>query len=133
MDRVSNMERTGPSRLPLASATPLHRAFDQGSESSTPDVLAVSQGPQLLSIQGIEKTFGGTRALRNVSFSLFGGEVLALLGANGAGQSTLIKILAGVHPLEEGTILFEGRDVGSSVANLPIAFIHQDLGLIEWM
>ena len=87
----------------------------------------------LLSVRGIGKTFGGTRALQDVSFSLFPGEVLALLGENGAGKSTLIKILAGVHALEEGTILFDGRDVGSAVTGLPIAFIHQDLGLIDWM
>jgi ribose transport system ATP-binding protein len=92
-----------------------------------------SRGRQLLNVQHIAKTFGGTRALRDVSFSLFEGEVLALLGENGAGKSTLIKILAGVHPLEEGAILFEGRDVGSAVSGLPIAFIHQDLGLIDWM
>src|SRR5260370_42433567 len=124
------MELSGPNTLQVASATRRSPVLEQGKEMIASESLAVSRAPQLLSVQGIEKTFGGTRALRNVSFSLFGGEVLALLGENGAGKSTLIKILAGVHPLEEGTILFEGRDVGSSVANLPIAFIHQDLGLI---
>lgn len=133
MDEVSNMELSERDPLEFASARSI-RECDQNAEINGSDALAVSRGGQrLLHVQGIEKTFGGTRALRNVSFSLFGGEVLALLGENGAGKSTLIKILAGVHPLEEGTILFEGRDAGSSVADLPIAFIHQDLGLIEWM
>ncbi len=87
---------------------------------------------EVLSVRGISKTFGGTRALHDVSFSLHEGEVVALLGENGAGKSTLIKILAGVHALEDGAVLFGGRDVGA-VGGLPIAFIHQDLGLIEWM
>jgi ribose transport system ATP-binding protein len=87
----------------------------------------------LLSVRHVAKTFGGTRALRDVSFSLYEGEVLALLGENGAGKSTLIKILAGVHPLEEGSIWFDGRDVSGALTSLPIAFIHQDLGLIDWM
>jgi ribose transport system ATP-binding protein len=133
MDRVSIMERSGLNRLPRASAARGHPEHDQDKEAGTAQTPDAAQGSQLLSVRGIEKTFGATRALRDVSFSLYEGEVLALLGENGAGKSTLIKILAGVHSLEEGTILFEGRDASRSVANLPIAFIHQDLGLIEWM
>jgi ribose transport system ATP-binding protein len=87
----------------------------------------------LLSMHGICKAFGGTQALRDVSISVRRGEVLALLGENGAGKSTLIKILAGVHAPDAGRIAFNGCDVGRSVRGLPIAFIHQDLGLIEWM
>ncbi len=61
------------------------------------------------------------------------GEILALLGENGAGKSTLIKILAGVYALDDGSVTFRGADVTASLRRLPIAFIHQDLGLIEWM
>jgi ribose transport system ATP-binding protein len=85
----------------------------------------------VLSVQGVSKRFGGTQALNDVSLDLERGKVLALLGENGAGKSTLIKILAGVHPPDEGAILFRG--VKTSPAHLPIAFIHQDLGLIDWM
>jgi ribose transport system ATP-binding protein len=87
----------------------------------------------LLSVTGISKLFGGTQALSSVSMSLDGGEILALLGENGAGKSTLIKILAGVYPLDAGQIMTRGEDVTAHVRRLPIAFIHQDLGLIEWM
>ena len=87
----------------------------------------------LLSVVGISKLFGGTQALASVSMSVDSGEIVALLGENGAGKSTLIKILAGVHPLDAGQIFTRGEDVTGNVRKLPIAFIHQDLGLIEWM
>ena len=87
----------------------------------------------LLSVRDIHKKFGGTYALQDVSFDVRKGEVLALLGENGAGKSTLIKILAGVHNLDQGEILFEGQPANRRIADLPIAFIHQDLGLVDWM
>ena len=87
----------------------------------------------LLSVRSIHKRFGGTYALQDVSFDVHAGEVVALLGENGAGKSTLIKILAGVHDRDAGEIRFDGSLVGRRVAGLPIAFIHQDLGLIDWM
>ena len=61
------------------------------------------------------------------------GEIVALLGENGAGKSTLIKALAGVHTLDAGSIRYRGQDASDGLRHLPIAFIHQDLGLIEWM
>src|SRR5579863_5382605 len=87
----------------------------------------------LLIVSDISKQFGGTQALSHVGMRLNGGEILALLGENGAGKSTLIKILAGVYALDEGSVLLRGVDVTNSPRRLPIAFIHQDLGLIDWM
>jgi ribose transport system ATP-binding protein len=93
------------------------------------------QGPasEVLRVAGISKRFGGTQALNNVSMAVGPGEVVALLGENGAGKSTLIKILAGVYSLDSGTIWYRGNDMTSAVRRLPISFIHQDLGLIDWM
>ncbi|OYV40220.1 MAG: sugar ABC transporter ATP-binding protein [Rhodospirillales bacterium 20-64-7] len=87
----------------------------------------------LLDVRGVSKQFGGTRALDNVSLQVAHGEIVALLGENGAGKSTLIKILAGVEVLDSGSIHFAGQDATQGLRRLPIAFIHQDLGLIEWM
>ena len=87
----------------------------------------------VLRVDGIHKKFGGTYALQDISFSVDRGEVLALLGENGAGKSTLIKILAGVHELDQGEVIFDGEVATRHITDLPIAFIHQDLGLIDWM
>jgi len=87
----------------------------------------------LLTVHDICKRFGATQALDRVSLSVQRGEILALLGENGAGKSTLIKILAGVHAPDAGRIMHRGTEVTGAVSRLPISFIHQDLGLIEWM
>src|SRR5215510_14120458 len=88
---------------------------------------------RLLTMRGVSKQFGGTQALIDAGIDVGPGEIVALLGENGAGKSTLIKILAGVHSLESGTVTYRNRDVTHTLRRLPIAFIHQDLGLIEWM
>ena len=66
--------------------------------------LADDAGPLLLSVSHIAKAFGATQALRDCSFDLRGGEVHALVGENGCGKSTLVKILSGVHTPDSGTI-----------------------------
>ena len=90
-------------------------------------------GQPLLTLRGVSKRFGGTQALSDARIEVGAGEIVALLGENGAGKSTLIKILAGILSLDSGTVSYRGRDVTHGVRHLPIAFIHQDLGLIEWM
>ena len=87
----------------------------------------------LLVLSGISKQFTATLALDHVDFDVRRGEVHALLGQNGAGKSTLIKILAGVYGADAGGIKFDGRSVRPGSDPLPIAFIHQDLELVEWM
>lgn len=95
-----------------------------------------AEGPDtapLLDIRGLTKRFGGTQALADVDVTIRCGEIHALLGENGAGKSTLIKILAGIYTADAGTI---ERPAGARVPGWPvegIAFVHQDLGLVESM
>ncbi|MFD9224233.1 sugar ABC transporter ATP-binding protein [Streptomyces sp. NPDC060064] len=90
-------------------------------------------GEPLVRIRGLSKRFGGTLALAAVDLDIHGGSVLALLGPNGAGKSTLIKVLAGVHHADEGEVTVAGHPLGSAAATRKMSFIHQDLGLVEWM
>ena len=89
----------------------------------------------LLKISAIGKQFPGVRALHNVDLTLNQGEVLSLVGENGAGKSTMMKILAGVHTPDEGTIELDGRAVQiRSVREAQkhgIALIHQELNLSD--
>ncbi|WP_293996411.1 sugar ABC transporter ATP-binding protein [Streptomyces sp.] len=87
----------------------------------------------LLRIRGLAKRFGGTRALDGVDLDVRAGSVLALLGPNGAGKSTLIKVLAGVHQADAGSVTVAGHPLASQAAARTMSFIHQDLGLVEWM
>ncbi len=87
----------------------------------------------LLSFDNVTKRFGGTLAVDHVSLDIDEGSVVALLGENGAGKSTLIKLLAGVYPIDSGSITFRGASLSGERSRDAIAFIHQDLGLIDWM
>jgi ribose transport system ATP-binding protein len=97
------------------------------------DSSAADFATPVLSIEGLSKHFGGTKALNNVTLRINAGEIHALLGANGAGKSTLIKILAGVHKADSGDIVFHDAVRGDSPGGRRISFVHQDLGLIDSM
>lgn len=65
----------------------------------------------VLELKGITKIFPGVKALDNVQFQLKAGEIHALMGENGAGKSTFIKVITGVHKAEEGQIFLNGKEV----------------------
>ncbi len=89
----------------------------------------------LLQVEQITKTFGSVIALKDVSAHVDAGEVTCVLGDNGAGKSSLIKILSGVHQPDEGRLLVDGREArfGSprEARQAGIATVYQDLAMIQ--
>jgi len=89
---------------------------------------------QLLKVSGISKGFPGVQALKDVEFELNRGEVLALVGENGAGKSSLMKILSGIYTKDAGTILLDGTEVHidspKTAQALGISIIHQEMNLM---
>ena len=89
----------------------------------------------ILEVKNVHKRFGGTHAARGISLELYEGEVLALAGDNGAGKSTVIKMISGVHDADDGAILFRGEPIDGltpqDVRNLGIETIYQDLALAD--
>lgn len=85
----------------------------------------------------IKKHFGPVIALNGVSFNVKAGECHCLLGDNGAGKSTFIKTMSGVHKPTSGTIMFEGREMNFSsprdAMEAGIATVYQDLAMIPLM
>lgn len=89
----------------------------------------------LLAVRGVSKRFGAVQALREVGLTVREGEVVGLVGSNGAGKSALVKVLSGVTPPDEGVVEWCGRPVElrrpQDAMELGIATIHQDLALCD--
>ena len=85
----------------------------------------MSPNEPILEAQGLGKQFGGTTALKGVSFGAAAGEILGLIGPNGAGKTTLLNLLSGVLRPSSGRVLFQGRDIAGlrphAVARMGIA------------
>jgi ribose transport system ATP-binding protein len=88
----------------------------------------------LLQMEGIYKSFPGVQALSDARFELRYGEVHALVGENGAGKSTMMKILGGIYSKDAGKITLEGQEVEitspAMAQHLGISIIHQELNLM---
>ncbi len=94
-------------------------------------------GVPLLEVRHVSKYFGSVIALKDISVQVWAGEVTCVLGDNGAGKSSLIKILAGVYPHDEGELLIEGRTVRFSgpreARAAGISVVFQDLATVPLM
>lgn len=88
----------------------------------------------LISMEGIDKSFPGVKALDQCHFDLRAGEVHALVGENGAGKSTMMKVLSGIYAKDAGRILYKGKEVEiptpRAAQDLGISIIHQELNLM---
>src|ERR1700722_19670266 len=89
-----------------------------------------NSSPPLLELRGICKQFPGVKALDDVSFSVWPGEVHMLLGENGAGKSSLMKVLCGAYRADGGSFYHKGERVEISspadAKKLGIAVIFQE-------
>jgi D-xylose transport system ATP-binding protein len=89
----------------------------------------------ILELRNLNKSFGPVHVLHDVNFSVYPGQVSALVGDNGAGKSTLVKCIAGINSIDSGEILWEGKPVTLSdpraAAALGIEFVYQDLALAD--
>lgn len=89
----------------------------------------------ILSLRGIQKSFGPVQVLKGVDFDAYPGQVTALVGDNGAGKSTLIKCMSGINGIDAGEYFFEGQKIQISgprdATSLGIEIVYQDLALCD--
>ncbi len=89
----------------------------------------------LLQLRGVNKSFGAVQVLHDVDLNIYPGQVTGLVGDIGAGKSTLVKCVAGIHPIDSGDYLFEGKQVQVNnprdAAGLGIEIVYQDLALCD--
>ncbi len=104
-----------------------HRTYRASSNEATP----------LLELRNISKTFPGVRALDDVSFPIFAGEIHMLCGENGAGKSSLMKVLCGAYVADEGELLHHGEkiEIKSTLdaRKFGIAVIFQEFSLVPYL
>jgi simple sugar transport system ATP-binding protein len=100
-------------------------------------VTASTNGAPLLEVRNVSKYFGNVVALKDISVQVGASEVTCVLGDNGAGKSTFIKILSGVHQHDEGELLVEGEETTFSspreAKERGIATVFQDLATVPLM
>jgi len=89
----------------------------------------------MLEMRGIQKYFPGVHALDDCQFELRAGEVHALIGENGAGKSTMMKILSGVYSKDGGSVTLDGKEINVrntlEAQHLGISIIHQEINLMQ--
>src|SRR6185503_14721600 len=119
-----------PGRDPLRRRAPEHVRPRAGGEDAM-------KTAHLVEVDGISKYYGNVVALRDISMHVNAGEVTCVLGDNGAGKSSLIKILSGVHQQDEGRLLVDGEEVHFSSPRdaraVGIATVYQDLAMVPLM
>jgi ribose transport system ATP-binding protein len=103
----------------------------------TPTPEFADVGVPLFELRGISKSFPGVRALDDVSFAIWPGEVHMLLGENGAGKSSLMKVLCGAYNADSGEFFLDGRKVeiksAADARKLGIAVIFQEFSLVPYL
>lgn len=103
---TSIKDRVGRRRVPPWAKGDLDRLGDVLGDRGTTD-----ESARVLSVSGVEKAFGGVRALRGVDLEVAPGQIVGLIGPNGSGKTTLLNIVCGYYPIDEGTVRIDGTTV----------------------
>ena len=73
----------------------------------------ISGRPVLLEVRGLQVSYGGIRAVKGIDLEVGEGELVCLIGANGAGKSSTLRAICGLHPARSGTVRYAGEDAGA--------------------
>lgn len=101
-----------------------------------PGLVLPSRSP-VLEVVGVDKSFGGVHALRDVGFDIYRGEVLGVIGPNGSGKTSLVNCISGIYTPDSGRVMLAGTDLAgqtpSAIARLGIARTFQTVRLVDDM
>ena len=90
-----------------------------------------------LEVHGISKAFSGVKAVQNVSLRVDKGEIVSMIGPNGAGKTTIFNLITGIYPLDAGSVVLEGREIGGKpqhvISELGIGRTFQNIRLFQGM
>lgn len=118
----------------MCQTAPLFQNIETTMPSELRPAVSTPDAP-VLSLAGITKTFPGVRALSEVSLDLYPGKVTALVGENGAGKSTVVKVLTGIYQPDGGAIHVDGKPTPfptpQSAESAGVTAIHQETVLFD--
>ena len=82
---------------------------------------------EMITVDKVSKSFGGVRANHEISIAVPEGKITGLIGPNGSGKTTLFNSIVGYHPIDGGSIKFEGREISNMLISLP----HRNVTLTD--
>ncbi len=112
-------------------------ADQQAADRTTDGADAPDTRDVVLECEGIERSFGGLRALKGVSLKIRQGEIFGLVGPNGSGKTTMVNVITGFYPPEKGRVRLFGQDITNlpphRIARQSLARTFQNLALFRGM
>ena len=103
----------------IASLAPESVGLGAHAAGALPEPAAIAFGGTLLAVKGLESSYGRIKALKGIDLEIRQGELVALVGANGAGKTTFLRSLSGVQP-SSGSIVFDGEDISRLRADMRV-------------
>jgi ABC-type branched-subunit amino acid transport system ATPase component/ABC-type branched-subunit amino acid transport system permease subunit len=128
-DKLPRREGAGLPQAAVAQMTPEPSARTQPDGPATANMTRAASSPaaprMILEVRGLSKSFGGLRAIDNISFSIEAGAVVGIIGPNGAGKTSLFNLLNGFTRPDAGSVLLEGREI---IGKRPNAICRSGVG-----